>query len=90
MIPHGPYHPPAIDPAEYTHRALLAGADPEASTLILWFDTDPGPFDADLLAAIEATSAANGHFLIMAKCPTVLDAAHDAIVRLHHAAEGCA
>ncbi len=90
MNPHGPYNPAQIDPADYPARALLAGVDPDAATLILWFDRNPLPFDDDLAAAVEAVSVSNGHFLLLARDPSVLAEVEAAIVGLHHGAEGSA
>ena len=58
----------------------------DASTAILWFDSDPLPFDPDLTEFLLSTFAGKGHALLMARCPVVLTRAYQAALMVAGAA----
>lgn len=67
---------PDID--DYPERALFAGTDPAAATVIVWFNQ----FDAmsdHLAEVIDAAFLAGGHALVLATTPDVLARAGAAV-----------
>jgi hypothetical protein len=73
---------PGIDSAEYPYKALIVGADPDAATCIMWFDTDPLPFKPDQIQAMAQCLAADGHLLLLARDSATLDRVHAAAVMI--------
>ena len=82
MTPHGEHNPPAIDPADYPYRGMIQGNDPDAATVIAWFDRDPLPFDDDFASSVAALLAAGGHVLVLAKSSDVLARTQAAVCML--------
>ena len=53
-----------FNPADYPHKALIQGTDPNAATVIAW--TRTGMLDAPMLQAAVDTLRTGGHVLVMA------------------------
>ena len=78
MTPHGDFNPATgFDPANYPHRALMQGRNPDAATLIAW--TLSGDLDTDFAEAAAGVIAGGGHVLILAATPDARDRARAAV-----------
>jgi hypothetical protein len=72
-----------MNTSDYPHKALIAGADPDAPTAMVFLDTGSDRL-ADLgdgpCAAMAHCLAQHGHVLLLAKDAATLDRIHAAVL----------
>lgn len=83
LTPYGAHNPaPEIDLALYPFRELLWAGNADAATAIFWFDTDPLPFDVEVVELLHNSLTTGGGVLLMARTAEVLERTRAAVLMI--------